>query len=167
MTRQQQGVLGAGDRDVQQPALLVDAALFEAAPVIGDLVGQPLSIVDVCGVEHRDTVLGDGGAVTAQQRRQISSVGEPGSCRRRRREHPPAQVWHRDHLPLQPLRGVHGQDLYPVTGDGHFGGRKAVLHLLGSIQIPQQARHRRALAGGEVGNHVGERIEVLGARPAR
>ena len=47
MTGQQQGVLGAGDRDVQQPALLVDAALFEATPVIGDLVGQPLSIVDV------------------------------------------------------------------------------------------------------------------------
>jgi hypothetical protein len=45
--RQQQGVLGAGERDVQQPAFLVDAALLEAPFVIGDLAGQPLSIVDV------------------------------------------------------------------------------------------------------------------------
>ena len=47
VTRQQQGVLGAGERHVQQPALLVDAALLEAPLVIGDLVGQTLSIVDV------------------------------------------------------------------------------------------------------------------------
>jgi hypothetical protein len=47
VTRQQQGVLGAGDRHVQQPALLVDAALLEVPFVIGDLVRQALSIADV------------------------------------------------------------------------------------------------------------------------
>ena len=47
VARQQQGVLGAGERHVQQPALLVDAAQLEAPFVFGNLVGQPLSIVDV------------------------------------------------------------------------------------------------------------------------
>ena len=112
-------------------------------------------------------MLGYGGAVAAQQRRQIPCVGEPGARRRRRREHPPAQVWHRHHLPLQALGGVHGEDLHPVVGDGHLGGCQAVLHLHGSIQIREQTRHRRARPGGEVGHHVGERVQVLGARPSR
>ena len=43
VTGQQQRVLGAGERHVQQPALLVDATLIERALVLGDLVGQRLS----------------------------------------------------------------------------------------------------------------------------
>ncbi len=43
VTGQQQRVLGAGERHIQQPALLVDAALLEAALVLGDLVRQALS----------------------------------------------------------------------------------------------------------------------------
>ncbi len=113
-------------------------------------------------------MFGHGGAVTAQQRRQVAGVGEPGPRRRRRREHPPAQVRHGDHLPLQALGGVHGQDLHPVVATTLTSrGGQPVLHLLGGVQVGQQSGHRRARPRGrEVGHHIGERVEVFGARPA-
>ena len=55
MAGHQQGVLGPGDRYVQQPALLVDTTLIELAAVLGDLVRQLLSVGDIarCPVPGR------------------------------------------------------------------------------------------------------------------
>ena len=113
-------------------------------------------------------MLGDGGAVAAQQRRQVAGVGEPGPRRRRRREHPPAQVRHRHHLPLQALGGVHGEDLHPVVRDGRprrAPGRSPPARP--RPDTPADSAPSRRAAAREVGHHVGERVEVLGARPAR
>ena len=135
--------------------------------MVGDLVRQLLSVVDVGGVQHRHAVLGHGGPVAAQQRRQVAGVGEPGPGRRGGRKHPTAEVGHGHHLPFQPLGGVHGEDLHSVLRDGDLGGRQTVLHLLGGVEIGQQAGTPSRRAAGEVGHHVGECVEVLGARPAR
>ena len=72
-----------------------------------------------------------------------------------------------DHLPLQPLGGVHGEDLHPVLADGQLGGCEPVLDVHGRVEKGEQAGDRRRRARSEVSHHVGERIEVLGTGPAR
>ena len=78
---------------------------------------------------------------------------------------------HRHHLPLQTFSGVHGEHLDPVPGDRQLGGRQTVLHHLGRVQVGQQAGDRRCrrsgCAFGVAGDRIGERVEVLGSRPAR
>ena len=73
---------------------------------------------------------------------------------------------HGDDLPLQPLGGVHGQDLHPVVRDGDLGGRQPVLHLHRGVEVGEQPGTVAPGARCEVGDDVGERIEVLGAGPA-
>ena len=80
MTRQQQRVLGAGERDVQQAALLVDPALIERLRVLGrscrtSAFRSFTSDVSSTGTPCSDTV----GPVAAQQRRQVAGVGQPGA----------------------------------------------------------------------------------------
>ena len=171
MTRQQQRVLAAGDGDVQQPALLVDAALLELSPVRGDLVRQLLSIGHVRGVQDRHAVHALGGPVPAQQRRQVGGVGEPGAGLCGRREQSARQVRHGDHLPLQTLGGVDGQHLHPVLRDDDLGRRQAVLDDRGCVQVGQQPDDRGERIGrrrsfGVAVDHVGEGVELFGAGPA-
>ena len=56
VARQQQGVLGPGQRDVEQSALLVVAAQRQLIAVRVDDDLQCLAVVDRGGVEHRDAV---------------------------------------------------------------------------------------------------------------
>ena len=78
---QQQRVFRAGQRHIEQPAFLVDLPLLEVAIVLGRwLVGQLLSIVHVGAVEHGHAVFRHRRAVSAQQRRQIAGVGQPGAA---------------------------------------------------------------------------------------
>ncbi len=72
---QQQRVLGAGERDVQQPALLVDAALVELALVGADAVRQLFSVVDGRRVQHRHPVL----RPSWRGRRAAAAAGRPAS----------------------------------------------------------------------------------------
>ena len=67
---------------------------------------------------------------------------------------------------------MHGEHLDPVPGDCQLGRRQTVLDFLGRVQIRQQARDRRrtrrsGCAFGVAGDHVGECVEMLGARPLR
>ena len=139
MPRQQQGVLGSGQRHIQQSPLLVTAPHGEDILVLRDLVGQRFTIVHVAGVQHRYAVLGQRGPVATQQRRQLAGIGEPGPRHRGGREDPSAQVRYRDDLPFQALGGVHGEDLDPVGGDSHLGRSEPVLDIGSNVQIGQQA----------------------------
>ena len=56
VTGEQQGVLGPGERDVQQSAFLVDAAPGQLGAVGIDDGLQCLAVGDLGGVEYRHTV---------------------------------------------------------------------------------------------------------------
>ncbi len=162
----QQGVLGAGDRDVEKPAFLVDASLLELIAVGDDAVGQSLPVADRRGVQHRHPVQSPGCAVAAQQRRQVGGVGQPGALGRRGREHPGGQMRHGHHLPLQALGRVHGEDLHAVLRDADVGGREAVLDDRRGLQVRQQSVDGRSGPARVVGDDVGEPVQVLGPGPA-
>ena len=75
---------------------------------------------------------------------------------------------HRDDLPLQPLGGVHGEDLDAVVGYRDLGWGQAVFDLGGGVQIGKQTPI--TVGGGPpgvVGHDVGECVEVFGAGPTR
>ena len=167
MPGQQQGVLGAGQRDVEQSAFLVYAAGQQLVAVGVDEVFEGFAVADRGGVQQWDAVsaqlavLGIG-AVTAQQWRQVGRVGEPGALGGRRREHPGAQVRHRHDLPFQAFGGVDGEDLHPPRRGADLGRRQTVLHHRGGIQIGQQAGDVGAGVFGVAGDDVGEPVQVLG-----
>ena len=90
--RQQQGVLGSGQRDVEQPAFLVDAALRQLLAVGVDDVLEGLAVTDRGGVEHRYPVATQpgliAGAIAAQQGRKLAWIVEPGARLAGGRENP-------------------------------------------------------------------------------
>ena len=161
----QQGVLGSGESDVEQPALLVDAALQQLVPVGADDVFEGLAVVDSAGVQQRHPVQAGLGSVPAQQRGKVSRVVEPGASLRRRREQPRAQVRYRDDLPFQTLGGVDGEHLNPPGRNGDLGRGQPVLHRRGGVEIGQQSGHVGVGPLRVAGDHVGEPVQVFGAGP--
>ena len=100
--------------------------------------------------------------------RELGRAGQPRAADLAAGEHLRHQVRDGDDLPLQALRGVHGEHLDAVGRDLDLAGRQPVLGLLGGLQVVEQRGQRGDLgARGEVGDHVGERVEVRAADRAR
>lgn len=158
-------MLGTGERHVEQAAFLDEAAGVERALV---------------GVEPRLDLLAVGGAAEIQRRQVGPVTAQVDGQRGDRREPRPgalgagedlvADVRKGDQLPLEPLGRVDGEylDTRPAggrLGDVDLARREPVLGLLRGVQVGQQRGRRRGAArrrgaGGEVGDDVGERVEV-------
>ena len=59
---------------------------------------------------------------------------------------------------------MHGQHLNPAGRHRYLGRRQTVLHNGRGVQIRQQTGHVRAVALAIPGHHIGEPVEVFGAR---
>ena len=167
VTRQQQRVLRAGERHVQQPALLVDAALIEPALVLGDLVRQQLSDRS----RRRCRAPGRRGRPAVARSPRSSGGRSPASVSHVRIDAVDGNT--------RPLRcgtatTCHSRPLAACTvrictrscDDGDLGGSQPVLHHHRGIQVGEQIGHRRARPRGRVvGHHIGEGVEVFGAGP--
>ena len=173
MAGEQQAASGAGEGDVGQP------------PLLGQLVGSPgqpeqLDLRDELGLVGggRPAHLGQRGSIAAQRVRQGARVGEPPAvldftdqpavgvgvvprAGRVRREGALDQARDGDHVPLQPLRGVHGHQLNGIGVDLSLALLQPAFAGLGRVQPGEEGPQRRPVgAGREVTGHPGQRVEV-------
>ena len=146
-----------GHRHVREPPLL---PLVVGPPLLGE-GGQrprhPLLVRHRVEVQHRQPV-----RVAAQRERQHAQPEQiVVGVTDRPRPDTTGQPGHRDHVPLQALRGVRGDDLHRALHHLELPRRQSPLLLLGGGEEGQEAGEGGVVRlAGEPGGHVTERVQV-------
>src|SRR6266540_482732 len=151
-----------GHRDIGEPALLPYVMLAPLRMERLDRGGDSLLVTRAGQVEDRQP-----GSVAAQRERQHAKPVQPvvrgaGAAG----EHASGQAGDRDHVPLQPLGRMRGQDLYGSFDHLDLARREPPLLELGGRQVGEEAGQRATVGvGAEPRRDVAERVEVPASQP--